>query len=104
MWDHLGPNGVANEVLQSGEGVFAAGQSIYHDYTNGEYRTSGGGCRLRDVTVTSGNSPDGILHRDQEAELILWESGEAEFGSSDPEAELFRSTIGLIALMILGLC
>jgi hypothetical protein len=46
---------------------------------------------LHDVIMRSGNSSDNVMRRsawvnircgDKEAELILWESGEAEFGSS----------------------
>jgi hypothetical protein len=51
---------------------------------------------LHDVTVRSGRSPDDVMRRsawlniqcgDKEAELILWESGEAEFGSSGARGE-----------------
>jgi hypothetical protein len=70
-----------------------------------------GWLRLRDVTVTSGNSPDGILrrsawvniqHGDQEAELILWESGEAEFGSSNPRSGTIQEHYKLDSVNDLG--
>jgi hypothetical protein len=48
----------------------------------------------QDVIINSGSSAEDVLRRsawvnvrkgNQEAELILWESGEAEFGSSTPQ-------------------
>jgi hypothetical protein len=76
-------------------------------------RSIEGWLRIQDVTVSSGNSPDDVMRRsawvtirrgDKEAELILWESGEAEFGSSDARVKQLKSTMNLAALAISGPC
>lgn len=66
----------------------------------------------REVALTSGSSPADVLRRsawvnvrsgDREAELILWESGEAEFSSSDPNGGITQEHYELDGLSHLGL-
>jgi len=74
---------------------------------------------IRDITLKSGSSRDDVLRRsawvnvsrgDREAELLLWESGEAEFSSSDPKGGITQehyeiegvSGLGLVLGRLLG--